>query len=180
MRGTKISMALFAAAVLLATATAYAVVAVRLPLDDLVRDATAVVRGTVVMSEPYMDEELGRIFTRHTVKVDEYLKGKGGVEVTVVTMGGELEDIGQLVPGETRFHKGEKVVLCLRPGHRHHVVVGMSQGKFRVATRDKGEVFLQRDLSGVKLVGEPGDRPKKSREEIPFEQFRELVRSLAK
>jgi len=173
-------MAFIAAAVLLAATSAYAVVAVRLPLDDIVRDATVVVRGTVELSESYMDEELGRIFTRHTVAVGEYLKGKGGEKITVVTMGGELEDIGQIVPGETRFHKGEEVVLCLRPGHRHHVAVGMSQGKFRVVTRDKGQVFLQRDLSGVKLVGEPGDRPKKLREEIPFEQFRELVRSLAK
>ncbi len=179
MRATRITLALASAVVLLTAATAYAVVAVRLPLDDIVRDSTVIVRGKVQTSESFMDEELGRVFTRHTVAVAEYLKGSGKLEVTVVTMGGELENIGQLVPGETRFDKGEEVVVCLRPGRQHHVVVGMSQGKFRVVKRDK-KLFLQRNLSGVKLVGEPQDRPKKPEEEVPMDTFRKLVEGLAK
>lgn len=151
-----------------------AALGVRMPLTDLVRNADKVVRGTIANSKSYLDEKTGRIFTRHTLQVSHYLRGSGAQEITVVTMGGELEDIGQMVPGEARFFAGEEVVLCLKNRKKHFVPMGMSQGKFRVE-KLKGKLTLVRDLSGIKFLGEKEDSPRKKAQKIPYQQFIQLI-----
>lgn len=161
------------------TASAFAALGVRMPLSDLVANADAVVRGTIAGSKSYLDDKSGRIYTRHTLQVSDWLRGSGEREVTVVTMGGELEDLGQLVPGEARFFSGEEVVLCLKSHRGHFVTMGMAQGKFRVE-KAKGQLVLVRDLSGIRFLGEKEDGPRKRADKLSYSQFLDLVKSVAK
>ncbi len=132
-----------------------AAVVVRMSMDDLVHNSSLIVRGKVTVSESFQDKERGRIFTRHTVTVLETLKGTKADTVTVVTLGGELPDIGQIVPGEAELKVGEEVVLCLENTAGGFSVVGMAQGKF-VVDHSKTPCPLVRDTRGLLYVGEKG------------------------
>jgi hypothetical protein len=167
-----------AVAMLLAAVPVRASVAVRMTVDDLVRNADVIVHGKVGDAKSFRNEEDGRIYTRHTIEVTEFLKGGAGEKtVEVVTMGGELEDVGQIVPGEAKFEKGEEVVVCLKKSKLGLVPVGMAQGKFRVEKRAEKQVLV-RDLGGILFLGEEkGKLP--AVDEVGMETFRELVRRLS-
>ncbi|MBM4353760.1 MAG: hypothetical protein FJ109_08185 [Deltaproteobacteria bacterium] len=155
-----------------------AAVMVRMTLDDLVSQADLVVRGTVQSARSFRDSKTGKVMTTHQVRVDEMLKGKPVETVAVVTLGGELEDIGQIVPGEARLDDGEEVVLCLRSGDLGYSVVAMSQGKFQVM-KDGEVATLRRDLGDILFVGtKKGSVP--AQDSIPLDTFRELVRRVGK
>ncbi len=174
--------------VLLWTATSVsAAVVVRMPLDDLVGNADLVVRGVTLGSRSYVDGDTRRIMTRHSFRVDEYLKGKDLGIVDVVTLGGEMEDIGQIVPGEARLPEGQELVLCLKRGPQGYYVLGMAQGAFQVIRHPEGWK-LKRALGGLLFLGEKirrpaaatldGETPKRlaPSDEIELEAFRELLR----
>lgn len=163
--------------VTLLPAVVTAAVMVRMPIDDLVSNADVVALATVEKAEPFLDKDEGRIYTRHFLKSKEYLKGAGPKTIEIITLGGELEDIGQVVPGEARFDKGEEVVVCLIKSRRGYAVVGMSQGKFRLTKRD-GKSWLVRNLRGVHFVGD-GAAAKDSNE-LPLDSFRALIESQSK
>ncbi len=156
--------------------SATAAVLVYRPLDDLVRNADAVVHATVLSSKSFQAEEEGRIYTRHTLLVSEYLKGEGAKEVTVVTLGGELEEIGQIVPGEARFKVGEEVVLCLRKATgTDFVVLNMTQGKFRVEKKADGPTLVQ-DTKGALFLGRDSKKSVPAPAEMTLDAFRGVVR----
>ena len=163
---------------LLAATAANAAVVLRMPLDDLVRNADLVVRGEVTKAKAYMDKEEGRIYTVHTFKVAQTLKGKATEEIEVVTMGGELEDIGQLIPGSARLLKGQEAVLCLQKVSAGFAVVGMAQGKFVVDRGKPDLVTVKRDLKGLHFVGQGKDQ--QQADEMPLATFEEMVRRATK
>jgi len=164
-----------------------AAVVVRMPLDDLVGNADIVVRGIALGSKSYVDADTQRIMTRHSFRVDEYLKGKDLGIVDVVTLGGEMEDIGQIVPGEARLKEGQELVLCLKKGPQGYYVLGMAQGLFQVIRHPEGWK-LKRTLGGLLFLGEKVSKPvtavvdeqspkrQEPSDEIQFEVFRELLR----
>lgn len=153
---------------------ARAAVLVHMPLDDLIRNADLVVRGKVISSQSFRPGDKGRIYTRHTLDVSEYLKGEGDGKVTVVTMGGEMEDVGQLVPGEARLTPGEEVVLCLAAAQQDYVVYSMGQGKFAMSL-DGEDIVLRQQLKGIHFAGRKG-LPAPIRLTLP--KFRGVVRKV--
>lgn len=171
---------LLALLLLLAPLSLQAAVGVRMPLPDLVRSSSLVVRGKVTQSVPFKDSATGKIMTRHTLQVAEVWKGKAGTAVTVVTLGGELEEVGQWVPGEAAFEPEQEVVVFLvAAGGNEFVVNAMAQGLFRVIQKE-GKLLLVRDLSGIHFVGEKDPsvaRPSNNQEEaMELEKLRALCR----
>lgn len=166
---------LVVAALMLVTASAQAAVIVYLPLDDLVRNADAVVHGKVLKSQAFKDASGERIYTRHTVQVKEYLNGKGDETVSVVTMGGELEDIGQLVPGEARLTVGEEVVLVLAKAQSDYVVYNMAQGQFALRL-EKDVLTVTQQLKGLHFVGR---KVTPTPVTMPLDDFRKVVRKVS-
>ena len=164
-----VGLALFAQA-------ATAAVMVRIPLDDLVRNADVVVQGKVVSSQAFMDEKAGRIYTVHQFDVAEYLKGKGESRIEVTTPGGELEEIGQLVPGSARLVVNEEVVLCLEKTATRFVTIGLAQGKFKVE-RKEDQILLIQDLSGIMISGEKKGAVKKV-SDLPLSTLKELIKRI--
>jgi len=175
LRSLTAAMLLFVALLAL---PALGAVMVRMTLDDLVGESDLVVRGTVLSSKSFLDSKTGKVMTTHQVRVDETLKGKTASQVAVVTLGGELEEIGQIVPGEARLDEGEEVVLCLASGPLGYSVVAMSQGKFRVV-KEGTPTMLRRDLGDILFVGtKKGSVP--AQDSIALDTFRELVRRVCK
>jgi hypothetical protein len=157
------------------TVAAKAAVLVHLPLDDLIRNADLVVRGKVLHSQPFRHGDDGHIYTRHTLEVTEYLKGKGDGRVTVVTMGGEMEEVGQLVPGEARLVAGEETVLCLAMARQDYVVFNMGQGKFAMSL-EGDEVVLQQQLKGIRFAGQ---KSAPAAVKLTLKKFRRVVQKVS-
>ncbi|GEM_PF-2875653 len=160
-----------------------AAVGVRLPLPDLARSSSLVVRGKVISSESYKDGKTHRIMTRHQVEVGEVWRGKRVSKVTVLTMGGEVGDLGQWIPGEAVLEQGGEYVLFLQSAGGGYAVTGMAQGLFRVELEPGAKVpLLVRDLSGIRFVGESvpaGRRVKGALEKLKLEPLKKLCRSIA-
>jgi len=137
-------------------ASAPAATALVLDLPSLVAASDLVIRGTVGPASCRMLAS-GRIVTDTVVRVDEALSGTpGGEDVVVTTLGGEIGDRGQRVPGSPVLGAGDEVVLFL---HRTAAatparasVVGLAQGAFHV-TRSSGLPLLVRHLDGMVLQG---------------------------
>lgn len=139
-----LAFAFAACAVSLGTATltppsAYASTAIALSLDDLVDRSE-----TVIVAIPKSKQsrwESGRIVTYTTVAIDTAVAGKGkaGETMTVRTLGGVVDDIGQITHGEAVLPLDKPIVLFLRAvpsGTKAQagsmVVTGMAQGAMAV------------------------------------------------
>jgi hypothetical protein len=150
-------LALFA--FIAAAPSAWATTAVRATLSELVTDSEAVVLGTAGASTSYW--EGGRILTRVPVFVDEVWAGQATDSVVeVVTLGGEVDGIGQRVSGALRMKQGERIVLCLQRRDGEMRPVHMSQGAFFVHEETAAEPkeltadpHIRRRSFGLKIQG---------------------------
>ncbi len=126
-----------------------------LEVEELTRLSTEVFHGQVVSTKVYWDEEHTRIYTAVRVQINESFKGaaKRDQIVTITQLGGELDGLRLDYGGRPAFNVGEAVVLFAKPG-RHHdlIVVGLKQGKLRVAGAE-----AIRDFSGITLLEKTAD-----------------------
>ncbi len=174
------ALALLFAVLLVMPEETRAAVGIRLPLPDLVKSSPLVVRGKVTQSQSFQDPGTKRIMTKHTFLVAETWKGKATASVDVITLGGELEELGQWVPGEAVFTAEQEVVVFLVETKGGFAVNSMAQGLFKVQKGLNGLVLV-RDLAGILFIGEtdPGVRPvnEAKPEEIDLEQLKALCKS---
>jgi hypothetical protein len=126
-------------AALLLPQTAHASTAIALSLPELVDKSDAVVVG--IPKSKISRWESGRIITYTTVAVDTAVAGnaKAGDTLTVRTLGGVVDDIGQITHGEAVLNIGKPMMLFLRPSAAGGkamtgalVVTGMSQGAMAI------------------------------------------------
>jgi hypothetical protein len=84
------------------------------------------------------------------VRVDDVLAGGVDHDVWVRALGGEVDNIGQLVEGEAQFTPGHRYLLFLKPN---------AQGAMSVVARSQGEFPLQTDASTQSLRVQASLRP---------------------
>ncbi len=111
---------------------------VRLTIEELARDANAVVHGRVMALECQRDGQ-GRIFTRVELSVQDVWKGPiTGGSCTVVSGGGALGETVVRAVGQPEYAVGDEVVAYLVRGvGGDWVTLGMDQGRFRVTRDDR-------------------------------------------
>ncbi len=106
-----------------------------LTLDELVREASQVVVGTPL--EQYsVWEELGgspRVVTYTRLRIERSVVGSPESELWVRTLGGQVNGVGQYVPGEARLRPGRGSLLFLAPLPDGVLgVLGLGQGHFEL------------------------------------------------
>jgi hypothetical protein len=156
------AIALAAAAFLCASVRpAGATTVLDLPMTELAKHSTTIIRGVVISQKPGWDREHKNIVTRIRVRVEETLRGtvKARRQVVVEQAGGELDDVGQSVEGSASFKVGEEVLLFLE-AHRANAsefsLVSLSASKFTIA-RDASGAHVTRDVSGLTFVTRQAD-----------------------
>ena len=106
---------------------------VRLDLDDLTGESSAVVYGKVTASRVEWNQARTLIYTVYTVEPTEYLKGRLGPMFELYEPGGTLDGIQLSVGGVPSFSVGQEAVLFVWTDRQgQHQVTGFEQGAFPV------------------------------------------------
>ncbi len=121
-----------------------------LSIEELTAKAQAVLHGRVE-SKSVQRDAAGRIYTRIELALTEVWKGSaGGKNFTMVQGGGVLGEEVASVGGQEEFSIGEEVVVFLVLNQRGEgVVIGLVQGKLKVAQEASGEKFVHNVFHGV-------------------------------
>lgn len=136
---------------------AHATVMVEIPMEDLVRDADAIVLGTVerVGVRLQMDAAQRGMdpHTITTIRVESWLKGSGDDRVTIDELGGVMGELGLRIDGTPRYRTGERVVVFLHRVEGRYRTLQMAQGAFEVLPGVPGAPsIVQRDLEAIGLA----------------------------
>ena len=125
----------------------------QLSLEQMVRGSQRIMLGRCVSQETYWNKTRTRIYTATRFAVTEDLKGESRGAATVVTVGGTMDGLTQVVSGTPRFREHEEVLLFLEAGKGGHwILMGLSQGMFRIATDRRGMKVAYHASSGLHLV----------------------------
>jgi hypothetical protein len=111
--------------------------------EELIEQSDAVVQGRVIHQQSRWDEQGRLIVTEATVRVDEFIVGKGPPVLKVRTFGGEVDGFHVEAVGFPRFNDGEEVILFLKRDEEIQAsrIVGYQQGHFEVVERLDGVVL---------------------------------------
>lgn len=113
--------------------SARATTLVRLDLDDLTGESSAVVYGKIAASRVEWNSSRTLIYTVYTVEPMEYLKGRLGPVFELYEPGGTLDGLQMSVAGVPAFSVGQEAILFVwTDPHGQHQVTGFEQGAFRV------------------------------------------------
>ena len=125
----------------------------QLSLEQLVRGSQRIILGRCVSQETYWNKTRTRILTATRFAVTEDLKGDSREVATVVTVGGTLDGLTQVVSGTPKFKENEEVLLFLEAGKGSYwILMGLSQGMCRIATDRRGIKVAYHASSGLHLV----------------------------
>ena len=104
--------------------------------DDLVRRADVIVIGKVAHTKSAWNADRSRITTTVTLSVDQSLKGGAPGTVTIVSLGGEVDGVGEWYSHAAQFKLDEEVLVYAQRD---------AQGKLRVSSGNRGKISIQRD-----------------------------------
>lgn len=120
-----------------------------LTTQELTDQSDVVAVGKVSAMKSEWNPDKSRIITRVSINVREYLKGGGSDQsLDVVTLGGEVGDVGEIYSSTVRFYRDEEVVVFARKkSGRDHEVAGGPQGRVAIhEERGTGVKTVQRGM----------------------------------
>lgn len=135
----------------------HATIVLKLNTEALSAEANTIVMGRVEAVRSQW--EGNQIVTEIDLRVALPIKGDtAGLEPhTVITIrrpGGRVGDLAQRVPGASDFDRGEEILLFLErtDAKTKPVVLGMAQGKYKVAVGPDERLWAVRDISQLSLA----------------------------
>src|SRR5262249_49584942 len=125
----------------------FATTLVRMDLDDLTAQSSAVVYARIAASRTEWDGAHTAIFTIYTVEPIEYLKGQLGGTFELREPGGERDGLAMRIASVPVFHAGDEAVLFVWTDKRgSHQVIGFEQGAVHVRTDASGAKVAERAI----------------------------------
>ncbi|MCY3758235.1 MAG: hypothetical protein OXG96_10990 [Acidobacteria bacterium] len=149
----------------------------QLSLEQMVRRSQRIILGRSVSQETYWNKTRTRIYTATRFAVTEDLKGESRGTARVVTVGGTIGELTLDVPGTPQFREREEVLLFLGAGKGDYwILMGLSQGMFRISPDARGVKTAYHASSGLRLI--PASPRSSSQTPIPAQV--ELERLLSR
>ena len=124
-------------------------------LKKLSKGADVILTGKVTQKKSGWNENKTRIYTRATIKVDEYLKGKNnGNSVEITYPGGEVGDIGELYTHMPKFAENEEVLVFLKKDNKNkgYKVLNGEEGKNTVLNDSKTKEKVTSSNMSIKAL----------------------------
>ncbi len=135
---------------------------VQLSTQQLTLQSDVVAVGTVSETQCEWNADKTRITTRVTIAVREFLKGGSGEQqITLLTPGGEIGDVGELYCGAARFREDEEVVVFAKK---------LQGPAMQIAGGAMGKLTIERDKTTQVMMTAPG---------VTLDNLRSQVRSAA-
>jgi len=107
-------------------------------IEKLSKGADIILTGKVTQKISKWNENKTRIYTKATLKVDEFLKGNNnGSSVEVVYPGGEIDEVGEIYTHMPKFNDNEEVLGFLKKDRK--------QKEFKVLHGEEGKITVIRD-----------------------------------
>ncbi len=164
---------------LLLSAPTYAAATVILPADfiTVVEGSDLIVAGRVVDVRSQLSPDQA-IESFVTVVVDEMVKGQLARTVTFRTPNGTVGRYRRITVGAPEFQAGDRVVLFLRARLGGvPTLFGLSQGVYRVAATEAGDMVLPAPLLARGVDAERVVRGDPARRALPLGDFLRQVRT---
>lgn len=140
---------------------------VPVPVETLISNSELIMQGKAVRSWSQWNEQHSLIYTYTEFTVDRTLKGDASSsqpgsagKVIVKQLGGSIGGVTQHVSGVHYWQAGEEAVLFLRASvakDHTQVVVGLTQGAFRVERLGSGEVRVSNGAPEVQFLKARGE-----------------------
>ena len=128
----------------------------QLSLEQMVRGSHRIILGRRVSQKTYWNKTRTRIYTATRFAVTEDLKGDSRGTATVVTVGGTIGGLTLDVSGTPAFRDQEEVLLFLEAGRADYwILMGLSQGMFRITAGRRGVKTAHHAASGLHLIPSP-------------------------
>jgi len=144
--------------------------------QQLGQQSTLVVQGKVSGVRSYWNDTRTKVFTETFITVEQTYKGAGATTVSVVQLGGIVDNVKVTVAGALQWRPNEEVLLFLEPfpGGAYQVS-GFSQGKYDVLRDQSGRAFVKGPaLQDTQVLGSPTqDQLQRSSQpkDMPLDQF---------
>jgi hypothetical protein len=119
---------------------------IQLPFDQVAREATLIVRGSVVNVYSAWDDAHETIFSYATVRVHRYIGERTGPDTLMVReAGGTVGEYTQQAIGFPELREGEEVVLLLTKwdDSADWRIHAYNQGKYLVHRTVRGEILTE-------------------------------------
>jgi len=117
---------------------------------ELAARSDTVVRARVLDQASLRSQKSGRILTVSRLQVLESYKGAAQKMLALEQLGGTLDGMTLVVPGDARVERGEEAVFFLRcAGKERCYLTGLGLGKFSVRTGRDGKRLAMRELRGL-------------------------------
>lgn len=162
---------------------ASATVMVPVPLEDMVRDATAIVHARVVRTGSRLVRDGDRTMphTMTELEVIEWLSGSTGVtRIQIDELGGTYPGGGVAIDGTPTYRVGDEVVVFLRSTSMGFRTLAMVQGQFVVRHGVPGTPdVVVRDTTDIGLAtweGGPMSVIEGGREQMELQPFLAWIR----
>ncbi len=164
----------------LVAAPAAASTFIALSVDELVRDAEAVVQGRIVEVGSFWNAEHTAILTEATLEVEDTVVGAAPAYLTLRTFGGRVGKLVIEAHGFPRFVLGERVLVFLEPEQDGaHKVLGYLQGQYRIRPDAKGQAIAEPMAEfGARVLRRDGTEAPAPRA-MPLVQLKGQLRDIA-
>lgn len=134
---------------------------IRVPFDQVARESSLIVRGSVEQTWSAWDDAHEVIYTYATVRVNRYFGEATGPDTLLVReVGGTVDGYTQQAIGFPEVRRGEDVVLLLsrwEDGAADFRIHGYNQGKYLVKNRGGMEVLVEDPMKqGEARLEKPG------------------------
>lgn len=170
----------FAALLMLLPLTAEATLLEAKSFDEKVEQAASIVVGRCVSKESRWDDAHRWILTYNKFEVEKSLKGFPAREVTIVTPGGEVDNVQQDAVGVPKFNVGEEHVLFVRNTQAGPTVLYFEQGAYRVVRDGRGDRTVIPAVSSAVLIDTQAGKAVSPEEPRALREFEGRVRETVK
>ena len=118
-------------------------------IKNLSEGADIILTGKVVEQNSSWNKDKTRIYTNVVVQAEEYLKGDYSEKsIALTTLGGEVDEVGELYSHMPRFSNEEEVLLFIKKDKKDM--------KYKVFNGEDGKLTLYRDKNGEMVTS--GDK----------------------
>ena len=114
-------------------------------IKKLSKEADVIVTGKVSKKNSSWNANKTKIYTKATLQVDEYLKGKNnGKSVEITYPGGEIGDVGEIYTHMPSFEANEEVLVFLKKDNKSN--------SYKVYNGEEGKIKVIRDAKTKEKV----------------------------